>query len=835
MGPREPSSKNRPSQTRSGGAPGKQPIAQGCTIVASNYLAQARVLAASFKRYHPDWPFAILVVDDAGSQQSDGVQLLNLGDIGLEEGDEFRMPMIYNVTELSTAVKPWLLKRLRKRGLPVIYFDPDIQIFAPLDDIAELAQEHSIVLTPHVTEPMPRDKFKLTESDILGSGIYNLGFIAIGPGSERFLDWWSVRLRRESVVDPQRMRFTDQRWIDFVPGMFPHFILRDPACNVAYWNLYSRKVVWAGDHYEVNEKPLRFFHFSGYDPDKPHILSKHQGNQPRILLSEHPGVTRICREYGEKLRAQGFDSTKRNRYRFDQLENGLVFDRYIRELYREALVRFEEEAGPEPPSPFRPGGEDQFVAWLNEPLRTSPVITRYMLRVHQDRMDLQQAFPDPLGKDAVLFFNWFIHQGQREVRAHPLLVPEPGQGVRRLAAKREQPAADRSLVVNVAGYLRAELGVGEAARLLIAGLEAADIPYNTIVNTETLNRQTHQISERQEGARSDINIVCVNADQTPFFARKMTPKFFAGRHTIGVWFWEVEDIPSALYGAFNFVDEIWAASDFIAQAFSKVSPKPVFKFNLPVLKPEINGSLARADVGLPDRFTFLFSFDFMSVLERKNPFAVIEAFRGAFRPNEGPALVIKTINGDKCMLDLERLRFAAQAYPDIRIIDGYVSPIEKNTMMALCDCYVSLHRSEGYGLTMAEAMALGKPVIATGYSGNLDFMNAQNSYLCSYAFRQIGAGAPPYPSTSRWAEPNLKEAATFMRHVYENTDEAAERGKIAAEDVARVHSPAAAGAILRERIDAIRRHSSEGARPRSVDALQTPRASTNAEAISSNR
>jgi glycosyltransferase involved in cell wall biosynthesis len=801
MGPREPD----PPQLPAGPAPGKPIVAQCCTIVASNYLAQARVLVDSLRRYHPEWPFAILVIDDAGSQEIDGVQLLSLSEIGLEDGDEFRMPMIYNVTELSTAVKPWLLRRLLAvAGIPVIYFDPDIEIFAPLDDIAGLAEKYSIVLTPHVTEPMPRDKLKLTESDILGSGIYNLGFIAIGPGSERFLDWWSIRLRRESVVDPERMRFTDQRWIDFVPGMFSHFILRDPACNVAYWNLYSRQVEWSGRGYEVNGAPLRFFHFSGYDPDKPHLLSKHQGNEPRILLSEHPGVGRICREYSAKLRAHGFERTKGNSYRFDRLENGLRIDRYIHTLYREALVKFEEQAGPEPPSPFRSGGQEAFVAWLNEPLRTSPIITRYMYGIHCGRIDLQHAFPDPLGKDAPFFFKWYVKHGQIEVRAHPLLVPEPGQDTHRASAENDQPTPEPSPAVNVVGYLRAELGVGEAARLLISALEAADIPYNTIVNRETINRQTHSFRERTEQSRSDINIVCVNADQTPVFARKMTPNFFAGRHTAAVWFWEVEDIAPELYGAFNFVDEIWVASDFILKAFAKISPKPIFKFNLPILKPVTDDSLSRSDVGLPDRFTFLFSFDFMSVLERKNPFAIIEAFRRAFRPHEGPALVIKTINGDKRMLDLEKLRFAAQVHPDIRVVDGYVSPVEKNTMMALCDCYVSLHRSEGYGLTMAEAMGLGKPVIATGYSGNLDFMTAENSYLCSYIFREIGPESPPYPATSRWAEPNLDEAAAYMRHVYENPDEAEQRGKFAADQIARLHSPAAAGITLRQRIDAIR-------------------------------
>jgi glycosyltransferase involved in cell wall biosynthesis len=789
--------------------------AQGCTIVARNYLAQARVLAGSFKQHHPDWPFAILVIDDLEPDEAstDDVRLLALNEIGLEEGDAHRMPMIYNVTELSTAVKPWLLRKLLKSAqTPVIYFDPDIEIFAPLGDIARLAKEHSIVLTPHVTEPIPRDKLSLTESDILGAGIYNLGFIGIAPGSEQFLDWWAIRLRRESIVDPARMRFTDQRWIDFVPGMYAHYILRDPACNVAYWNLYSRKLVWTGSRYEVNGKPLRFFHFSGYDPEKPHILSKHQGHQPRILLSEHPGVARICGEYSKKLRAKGFDKSTRCRYRFDSLENGLRIDSYMQRLYREALHKFEDEGEPEPPSPFGPGGDQAFLEWLNEPLSRQPIVTRYMLAIHDVRPDLQKVFPNALGNDAGAFSRWYFNYGQVEVDAHELLVPRKTDDADFTAPEHTNPASGPR--VNVVGYLRAELGVGEAARLLIAGLQAANIPYNTITNRETISRQTHPHQEQPpSGGENDINIVCVNADQTPAFARKMPPSFFAGHYTVGVWFWEVESLAPQFYDAFNYVDEVWVASDFVRRAFAKISPKPVFKFHLPVIKPTIDDALSRQDLGLSDRFTFLFSFDFLSVLDRKNPAAVIESFRRAFRPREGPALVIKTINGDKRMLDLEKLRFAAQAHPDIKIVDGYMSAIEKNTMMALCDCYVSLHRSEGYGLTMAEAMALGRPVIATGYSGNLEFMTPQNCYLCSHRFRQIGPESPPYPPASRWAEPNLDEAAVFMRQVYENPDEAKLRGRFAAEQIATLHSAEAAAVTIRKRIDAIRRDRSEATNP----------------------
>ena len=545
-----------------------RPAMRGCTIIARNSLPQAEVLASSFKEHHPDCQFAILVVDDlhATERRDDGIELLALTDIGLEPDEAYRMPMLCNVTELVTAVKPWLVRRfLKDETESVIYFDPDIEIFSPLYDLAALARKHSIILTPRVTEPIPRDQLRPSESDILGAGIYDLGFIGLGPGSEPFLDWWATPLHCVSVSDPAGMRLSGQRRIDFVPSLFPHHVVRDPGVNVAYWNLHSRKLRWEGDRYTVNGKALRFFHYSGYDPNKPHLLSKHQGDQPRVLLSQHPGVARICHEYRKKLIAAGFNESNRNAWGFAQLSNGLKIDQHIRKLYRDALDRYERHDGPEPPSPFAPGGEETFVSWLNEPLRaTAPLVTRFMLSLHTSRGDVQNAFPEPLGADAAAFCGWFLQFGRNEARVHDLLLPAnaPAFNEQPLSGIEEAARPSQTPRVCVAGYFHAELGIGEAARLLVAGLEAANTPYRTISYDNTESRQRHPFDEQPgEGWPSDINIVCVNADQTPGFVQKMGPRFSEGRYRVGVWFWEVEDFPPAYHPAFEHVDEIWVATE----------------------------------------------------------------------------------------------------------------------------------------------------------------------------------------------------------------------------------------------------------------------------------
>src|ERR1044072_236183 len=182
------------------------------------------------------------------------------------------MAATYDVMELSTAVKPWLMRPLLDRpGVDsVAYLDPDIQVFARLDEIFERAREQGVVLPPHFTSPLPRDGLKPGEEDILIAGSYNLGFIALGEGetSEALLDWWSERLERDCVNEPEKGRFVDQRWIDLAPGLWPGIdVIRDTSFNIAYWNLATRRLEDDGaGGYPADGSPLRSFPLSGFEP-----------------------------------------------------------------------------------------------------------------------------------------------------------------------------------------------------------------------------------------------------------------------------------------------------------------------------------------------------------------------------------------------------------------------------------------------------------------------------------------------------------------------------------------------------------------------------------------
>jgi glycosyltransferase involved in cell wall biosynthesis len=357
--------------------------------------------------------------------------------------------------------------------------------------------------------------------------------------------------------------------------------------------------------------------------------------------------------------------------------------------------------------------------------------------------------------------------------------------------------------LNVAGYLRGELGIGEAARLLLLGVEAAEIPFRAITYRAGLgHRQDHPFVADERNELHDISVICLNPPELRLFAVDVGPEFFEGRHSIGFWWWELATFPRTLHSGFALLDEIWVGSEFTRQAIANETDLPVLRFPMPVRRPE-PARRSRADLGLSPGFLFLFAFDFASTVERKNPHGIIEAFVRAFAPGEGPSLVLKSINGDTQPAKLDALRRAASGRSDVRIIDRYMSADDRDALMATCDCYVSLHRSEGFGLTIAEAMALGKPAIATAYSGNLTFMNEQNSYLVPHTWTRVPGDAAPYPVGAEWAEPDLDAAAKAMRHVYENPEEARLVGEEARRHILERHSPGIAADFLETRLGEI--------------------------------
>lgn len=355
--------------------------------------------------------------------------------------------------------------------------------------------------------------------------------------------------------------------------------------------------------------------------------------------------------------------------------------------------------------------------------------------------------------------------------------------------------------VNVCGHISSEKGTGESARATIRALTSVGIPValNDFRDATATNLDT-EFTEFADDNPYAVNLIHANADALENLVGWKTERYFEDHYNIGYWAWELARFPKKWLPVFSLLNEVWVPSTFVLESVSRVASVPVVAIphSLPklVLTPSRNG---RSAFGLPkDKFLFLFIFDFMSIVERKNPLGLIQAFKKAFKNRDNATLVLKVSHAESCPAEWKALEQAAKN-ANIKIIDGVFSRGEVTDLLSACDCYVSLHRSEGFGLTLAEAMSLAKPVIATGYSGNMDFMTPTNSFPVKYGMIPLERDYPPYDKGSAWADPSLDHAAELMQLVYEKRKLARDIGRQAQRDVQEKLSIPAVGAMLRER------------------------------------
>jgi hypothetical protein len=357
--------------------------------------------------------------------------------------------------------------------------------------------------------------------------------------------------------------------------------------------------------------------------------------------------------------------------------------------------------------------------------------------------------------------------------------------------------------VNLAGNLTSEKGVGEAARGQLRSFAAVGVPIvvNNFLDDTSVNNVNGNAVFSNDNPYS-VNLIHLNADTLPQFVESRPKGYFEGRYNIGFWAWETSNFPGHWHDRFRHLNEIWVGSNFVLDALSRVSPIPVIKTPLSVSAGPWGNRDARAKLGVGEKTcVFLFVFDYMSVIQRKNPMGLIKAFRKAFHAKDDSLLVLKSAHSEAYPLEARRLQDACKGM-NVRFIDGVTSRAEMNALMDAADCYVSLHRSEGFGLTMAEAMRMGKPVIATAYSGNTEFMTAGNSYLVKHKLIEIDRPYGPYES-GEWADPDLNHAAQLIRRVFNNRAEASAVGQRARAHIIENLAPAVSGAIMRERLDRI--------------------------------
>ncbi len=320
------------------------------TIASKNYLAYVRTLLQSVHEHHADVDCYCFLADEIQGELDpvlENYSLVEARDLGIP--DFISMTFKYDIVEFNTAIKPFSFKYLLEKGYEkIIYFDPDIMLFSSAEPLLALLERHPILLTPHITRPIPAgDSFRPSERSHLISGTYNLGFIAISScdAAREFIEWWSLRCAEACYIEPETGIFVDQKWINHVPGLFPDVcILRHPGCNMAYWNLHERQL----DGLTVNgEYPLIFYHFSGINTDDLEVLSKHQ---EKYSLTMRTDLQAVFEEYRSRLLANGHEQTRRFKYAYALYSNGESIGGVARRLYDECSEKYTNPFSTDPGS-----------------------------------------------------------------------------------------------------------------------------------------------------------------------------------------------------------------------------------------------------------------------------------------------------------------------------------------------------------------------------------------------------------------------------------------------------------------------------------------------------
>ncbi len=485
------------------------------------------------------------------------------------------------------------------------------------------------------------------------------------------------------------------------------------------------------------------------------------------------------------------------------------------------------------------GDEERFDDWLFE--RNEAGCTRFAHICVVADLDLFERFP-AVARDPGPFRDWVASGGRRHLgfdpfdpqypshEPTPAVAPQSGRAltalqwrwtlVRRLlpgadrraersearrflgpdprrragvAPPRARPAAHAGSPwphpegINLVGAFRSESGLGQAARSTLQALRLLERPFSHIdISDKHPSRNSIDMGLGWEthGVRGDLSILHTNAHETLHLGLLGPLRYrLGGRYNAAMWFWESAVVPDDNRPAFHLVDELWLASTYLADVFGQYARVPTHVVGLPAELPEVEHVDRSRYSWAPTELVFLYVFDALSSYGRKNPGKALGAFVDAFAPDfDDVRFVMKVSNLNKFPDMQAEILGLAEQYPAITVIDSYLTRPEVMHLMAAADVYVSLHAAEGFGLTLLEAMALGTPVICTGYSGNMDFTTAENSWLVDYRMMATAQQHGPYPKGAVWASPDVDHAAALMRQIAADRGSVAEKAAVAVAD-----------------------------------------------------
>lgn len=758
--------------------------------------------------------------------------VLTAVDVGLPAADVSSLGAMLEPGELATWVLARTVRRLLEAGRPVVGLRPGMRVLGDLDGVTAAlgtgqrwgAQLRSAWLAS-------RADGLVGLADRLGQPghVHDPDLVVLGGGS---LDVADVVDVAEDWCRLTAGGFGTAEAVDVVAGLHPHQAFRGAELVLGPDTLPHAAAVDVdpGPVVRVDGRPTTLLDLSRTDPATPWLIDANAA-PPTVRLSDHP---RLADLVARLLEAQSADTAPGDTDHpgpFAVTTLGTAYDGVLRTLVQAGGRRAFEEHGSVPPDPFDPEQSEQLRAWLGASVPAGDPfgVPRYLAGVYAARPDLRSAFPAVPGRDAARLVAWAARHGWGDAGEEPALlaaaVAAAGATGASGASTRPEAAGPRprrrQAGVNLVGYLGGELGIGESARLVRTALETAQVP--VAVRSVATDLRSRSIGQGPQGPgdgssvsavplRFDTTLLCVNAAQLPSVAAEAGDTW-AGTRRIGYWYWEVEAFPESQHVGFRSVDEVWVATEFVRRAVAPHAPVPVVTLTPPLFRPAdpTTPTMAhlRSQLGLPPgRPVVLFVFDYLSTVERKNPWGAVTAYQRAFPPGgsgtDRPALVLKSMNAAQRPQDAERLRLMAAGDPDIVLLEQHLPAAQLQGLVTGCDAYLSLHRSEGLGLTIADAMSAGRPVVATGYGGNMEFMGDDTAYVVPWSPVPIPPGCEPYPTGTPWAEPDLDAAADALRRIIAEPTAAAQVGRRAAEVLRRQHAPEIAGARMRTHLDATR-------------------------------
>ncbi len=574
-------------------------------------------------------------------------------------------------------------------------------------------------------EQLHFDGMRPDPNDAATAGGFSAAAWSADATAKSALRWLAAQL----VSDPQRRVGSV---LSELSRLIPVDEIEDPTIGVSAWR------------WPVGVSPS-LIDLDGWAPDRPWELANIPGTA-RVSVAERGDIVEMLAKHRGQL-GDGRPALT--------LPGGVSVDATMQDLVADAIVAHLRDSVELPPDPFFQ--TTQFLRWLDSPSATwSPHVGRYWRTQWSERHDLVRAMPDPDGHDLASLHAWSRRSWRDEGRSALLGPTAPMATIRR-------PASAPDGGVNLVGYFSKASSLGHIARTLHAQLDAAgvstvciDVPFSPSPDADEAHPTVRE-------ARFERSLVIGSADSYGMIRSVIGPDVLVPERTDAYWFWELSRAPERHRRSTELVDRLIAPSSFVGEAYAKSFGMSVD--HVPFVFPEPTvGALPERYRSLPSATAVLLvTFDYHSICSRKNPIGAIDAFRRAFTPGEGPLLLVKSTNAAAHPREHEAVAVAAMGRDDIVLWDEVLRLDQQMAVVQAADVMVSLHRSEGLGLHLAEAMWLGTPTIATNWSGNLDFQSDKNSVLIPARQIPVVDHLGIYDATSTWADPDLDAAAAAMR------------------------------------------------------------------------